>query len=70
MKSVNHLMLKSYSKLHSLDLDRQKGATTVEYGLIVAIVVAMVIGASAAMEGPLNTFFTQAVTKITTFMGT
>lgn len=70
MKSVNHIVLKGYSKLHSLDLDKQKGATTVEYGLIVAIVVAMVIGASAAMEGPLNDFFAAAVQKITDFMGT
>ncbi len=49
---------------------KQRGAMAVEYGLVLAIVVALVIAAASAMEGPLNTFFTQAVEKITNWMGT
>jgi Flp pilus assembly pilin Flp len=49
-------------------LDNQRGAGAVEYGLIIAVVVAMVVAAALVMRGPLEGFFNAAVNQISTFM--
>ena len=50
-------------------LGNERGAGAVEYGLIIAVVVAMVIAAALTMEGPLKSFFDAAVQQIMSFMG-
>lgn len=47
----------------------QRGAIAVEYGLVLAIIVAVVVAAAGTMSDELETFFGNAVTKITTWMG-
>ncbi len=48
---------------------RQRGALAVEYGLILAIVVTIVIVAANAMSDELEAFFEAAAQKITDWMG-
>ncbi len=49
-------------------LDNQRGAGAVEYGLIIAVVVAMVVAAALVMSDPLKNFFRTAVGQISTFL--
>lgn len=53
---------------HPDDKLYQSGATTVEYALVLAIVVALVISASGAMKQPLQTFYVSAVEQIAGWM--
>jgi len=51
-----------------LVLSNQRGAGAVEYALIIAVVVAMVISVALLMRGPLTGFFNAAVGQISTFL--
>ena len=60
-----------YSELDSLHqkyyvnkLDGQSGATTVEYALLIAVIVTMVIAAATFMYDDLKQFFIDVVKKI------
>ena len=46
----------------------QRGAGAVEYGLVIAVVVLMVVAAAAVMREPLEGFFKAAVAKIMEFL--
>lgn len=75
-KNLNEWIIKTYVEKregfrNSIDavLGNERGAGAVEYGLIIAVVVAMVIAAAVTMEGPLKDFFNAAVVQIKSFMG-
>jgi Flp pilus assembly pilin Flp len=77
IKNLNEWMLKNYVEKregvrNSLKqvLENERGAGAVEYGLIIAVVVAMVIAAATVMKTPLEGFFNAAVAQIQSFMGT
>ncbi len=66
------LCARIYSEIDSLHqkyyvnkLGSQSGATTVEYALLIAVIVTMVIAAATFMYEDLKTFFTKVVEKIT-----
>jgi len=54
------------AKLHAFKLHREteKGATAVEYGLMVALIAVVIIGTVALLGGKLNTMFNTVVTKL------
>jgi pilus assembly protein Flp/PilA len=45
-------------------LRREEGATAVEYGMMVALIAVVIIGAVTALGGQLNTVFQGVVTAI------
>ena len=45
-------------------LKNESGATAIEYGLIVALIAVVIIGAVTAIGGTLNTTFTTIDTKL------
>jgi len=45
-------------------LKSEKGATAVEYALVIAVVVVLVIGATMVMSEPLEKFFKAAIAKV------
>ncbi len=49
-------------------LKNDAGATSIEYALLVAVIVIGVIGAGTAMFGPLQEFFLKVVQTITEFI--
>ncbi|GAA1809117.1 Flp family type IVb pilin [Agromyces neolithicus] len=61
-------MLKAYTaakaRLNSLRTE-EEGATAVEYGLIVALIAAVIVGIVATLGGQINTAFTEVSTAIT-----
>jgi len=72
-KLVN-LDREAYAKAHSLSLEKdlngsEKGAGAVEYGLVIAVVVTLVVGVAGVMSDPLQTFFKAAVGKVSEFLG-
>ena len=78
VKTVSEKALLSYAKSNIAAADakdvfkqsrRQRGALAVEYGLILAIVITIVIVAANAMSHELESFFEAAATKITSWMG-
>ncbi|RJP84613.1 MAG: Flp family type IVb pilin [Desulfobacteraceae bacterium] len=76
IKNFNDWMLKTYvgkreNFRQSIDqvLGNERGAGAVEYGLIIAVVVAMVVAAATVMSDPLKKFFEAAVKQIMSFMG-
>ena len=44
--------------------DEEKGATAVEYGLMVALIAIVIIGAVTLLGGNLKTLFSNIATKI------
>lgn len=60
-------MLKAYSRavarINSLRSE-EEGATAVEYGLIVALIAAVIVGVVATLGGEINTAFQKVVTAI------
>ena len=75
LKNLNDRMLKLYVEKsgdlkESLNrvLGNERGAGAVEYGLIIAVVVLMVVGAAKVMDVPLQKFFEKAVKKVTDFI--
>lgn len=70
-KLVN-LDREAYAKVQSLSLEQdenEKGAGAVEYGLVIAIVVTLVVGVAGVMADPLTEFFEAAVEKVSEFLG-
>jgi Flp pilus assembly pilin Flp len=72
LRKMNDWMLEAYvSKTEDIKehirrhLKNQRGAGAVEYGLIIAVVVVMVIAVAMTMEGPLKGFFAKVVTTVT-----
>ncbi len=57
-------VLTGVSSLHSRFEDRSKGATAVEYGLLVALIAAIIIGAVALLGTQINTAFTTITDKL------
>ncbi len=45
-------------------MDRDRGATAVEYGLIVALIAAVIVGIVGTLGGQINTAFTNVSTAI------
>lgn len=45
-------------------MGNQRGAGMVEYGLIIAVIVFMVIGAAMMMDQPLQAFFQDVVARV------
>jgi len=63
-------MSRSFIKLQArmaqvLDGRRESGATAVEYGLLVALIAAVIIGTVVTLGGQLNTAFTTITGKLT-----
>ena len=52
------------SKFIARFLKDESGATAIEYGLIVALIAFVIIGAVTAIGGTLNTTFTTIDTKL------
>lgn len=46
-----------------------RGASTVEYALVIGVIVLMIVGAAMVMEGPLKDFFKGIIDKIKGFAG-
>jgi len=64
----------AYAKMQSLHTtqdadDKERGAGAVEYGLVIAIVVTLVVGVAGVMSEPLQEFFEAAVGKVSEFLG-
>lgn len=64
LKKMNNWMLETYlaktkavSQMIDRHLKNQRGAGAVEYGLVIAVVVVMVIAAASFMRTPLEGFF-------------
>ncbi len=49
-------------------LKNESGATSIEYALLVAVIVIGVIGAGTVMFGPLQDFFLKVVQTITDYI--
>jgi pilus assembly protein Flp/PilA len=60
-------MIKLYSKLYArmLTLPRERGATAVEYGLMVALIAVAIIVTVTAIGGQLDRLFTEVETALT-----
>ena len=74
-KNLNELMLKIYVKTSTKlketferDLKNERGAVAVEYGLVIALVVAVVVAAAYVLRAPLEDFFQTAVQTIKGWM--
>jgi pilus assembly protein Flp/PilA len=57
-------MIELYAKLQAMWAEREKGATAVEYGLMVALIAVVIIGAVTLLGGKLNTMFTNVSNKV------
>ncbi|HOP48290.1 MAG TPA: Flp family type IVb pilin [Desulfobacteraceae bacterium] len=74
LKKINELMVRCYIKKdsgwHRIKnvLREERGAGAVEYALVIAVVVIMVIAAATFMKGPLVNFFNAVVDQVKTFM--
>jgi len=57
---MNSLMLSilGFITKAKAELDSERGATAVEYGLLVALIAAVIIGVVATLGGQINTAFT------------
>lgn len=58
------LMVKFQNKVTQLR-DNERGATAVEYGLMVALIAAAIVVTVTALGGQLNTLFTSIKTSLT-----
>jgi Flp pilus assembly pilin Flp len=72
LKNLSDWMVRAYVKKQEDARDvmdrvigNQRGAGAVEYGLVIAVVVVMVIVAANQMSGPLNAFFQKVVQTVT-----
>jgi pilus assembly protein Flp/PilA len=50
-------MLQIYTRLQALLADRDRGATAVEYGLIVALIAAVIVAIVATLGGQVQAAF-------------
>lgn len=55
---MSDMVLAFWTRLQNLKLDEQ-GATAVEYGMIVALIAAVIVTVVAALGGKINTAFTK-----------
>lgn len=51
-------MLKAFTKLQTRIATRDRGATAVEYGLLVALIAAVIVTVVATLGGKINAAFT------------
>ncbi|MGH3738568.1 MAG: Flp family type IVb pilin [Micromonosporaceae bacterium] len=58
------MFLKLYAKVQSLRERRDQGATAVEYGLLVALIAAVIVGTVAILGGQINTAFQTIVAQL------
>ncbi|HET6213930.1 MAG TPA: Flp family type IVb pilin [Micromonosporaceae bacterium] len=58
-------MIRLISKLQALRTNSERGATAVEYGLMVALIAAVIVVSVGLLGGALDTKFTQIVTAVT-----
>jgi Flp pilus assembly pilin Flp len=72
LKNLSDWMVRAYVKKQEDARDvmdrvigNQRGAGAVEYGLVIAVVVVMVIIAATQMQGPLEGFFQKVVQTVT-----
>jgi pilus assembly protein Flp/PilA len=56
-------MKKLTARIH-LALNQDRGATAVEYGLLVALIAAVIIGAVVLLGGQINAAFTTVTTQL------
>ena len=54
---------------HSKKLNKQSGANAVEYGLVMALVVAAMLGAAKALDTPITDMFKDAGEKMKNMVG-
>jgi pilus assembly protein Flp/PilA len=59
-------MTKLIVKLRARMATRDRGATAVEYGLMVALIAAVIVAIVATLGGQINTAFTAVSTCLTT----
>jgi Flp pilus assembly pilin Flp len=74
IKKMNDRILKTYvfyaSKKQDLKdavrrhFNNERGAGTVEYAMVIAVVVIMIIAATAVMDGPVRRFFVDVIAKV------
>lgn len=67
LSQLNFWILKTFLEVKGFTLKLRKdeaGAGTVEYAMIIAVVVVMIIAATAVMDTPLQDFFKAVVAKI------
>lgn len=57
-------MLKLYTKARVLWATKDQGATAVEYGLIVALIAAVIVGIVAVLGGQIATAFQTVVDEL------
>jgi pilus assembly protein Flp/PilA len=57
-------MLQLYTRVQALRATRDRGATAVEYALIVAVIAMVVVVAAFALGGKISTLFTDAGTCV------
>ena len=62
MSAVFYALATLKAKL--VEADKERGATAVEYGLMVALIAVVIIGAVTLLGGNLNTMFTNIAGKI------
>ena len=58
------LALRTFAHQQSLRVSDERGATAVEYGLMVALIAVVIIAAVAALGTVLNESFTETCTEI------
>ena len=58
----HYIILQNYLRT----LRDERGASAVEYGLLVALIAAVIVGAVVLLGGTLNTVFTETETCIST----
>lgn len=56
--------IRTFAHMMSLRVSDERGATAVEYGLMVALIAVVIIAAVAALGGVLDTSFTDTCTAI------
>jgi pilus assembly protein Flp/PilA len=56
---MNYVATKMIARLQALWATREQGATAVEYGLLVALIAAVIVVVVAALGGKINTAFSK-----------
>jgi Flp pilus assembly pilin Flp len=74
LKKMNNRMLEIYAATTEKikenfcqHLKNERGAGALEYGLVLAVIVVIIISAAMLMEGPAQTFFDDVMTRIRSF---
>ena len=57
-------MLEKFITFMLVGRDEEKGATAVEYGLLVALIAAVIIGTVVILGGQINTAFTEITSRL------